>query len=142
MENGFLRSTGVLNYGPKIRLVLNVDQQIADFYRSLIPKWFDVNPQKYPAHVSIVRREIPLNMDFWQKYEGQEVEFQYSPRIMEDETYYWLDVQSERLQEIREELGLKRFPPWRNLYHITIGNKKKLVEGEASKLVNGYFKFT
>jgi len=109
-----------------------VDQQIADFYKSLIPKWISVNPQRYPAHVSVVRRETPPNMDVWNKYQGTEIEFEYSQIIVADETYFWLDVFCPRLGEIREEMGLKAFPPWRNLYHITLGNSK----GEAEDVKN------
>lgn len=115
------KSTGTLTYGPGIRAALLVDQGIADFYRSLIP--IQNNPQRYAAHVSVVRREAP-NMEFWGKYEGKQIEFQYSNEIRNDETYLWLDVECERLQQIRVEMGLPAYPWWRNKYHITLANVK------------------
>lgn len=117
-------SKGTFHYGPGMRAVLLVDQGIADFYLALVPKSIKLNNQFYPAHVSTVRREIPPKMELWGAHEGEEIPFQYSPIIVHDETYYWLDVNCERLQQIRIELGLPAFPPWRNLYHITIGNCK------------------
>jgi len=117
-------STGILQYGPGIRLVLLADQGIADFYLSLVPKSLKVKPQFYPAHVSVVRREEPPNLGAWGLYEGLEVEFEYQPYIANDETYYWLPVQCKRIEEIRTELGLRPYPWWRNGYHLTIGNIK------------------
>jgi hypothetical protein len=121
------KAVGILEYGPTTnRVVLNVDQGIADFYRSLIPRAWPRNPQRYQAHVSVVRREQPPNMDVWKKYDGHEVEIEYSPEIVWDERYYWLNVQCQRLCEIRVELGLAPFPWWRNKFHITVANRKDL----------------
>ncbi len=125
MVDGFIKSKGLFKYDDNRAFVL-VDQGIADFYRSIIPKSIFVNPQRYPAHISVVRNEIPPNMTVWGKYQGIEIDFEYFPTIMQDETYFWLDVRCNKLEEIREELGLKAFPPWRNMYHITIGNCKEI----------------
>lgn len=119
-------STGTMRYGPGMRVVLEVDQGIADFYRSLIPKSFMVKPQRHPAHVSVVRHETPRNMAAWGKHIGEQITFDYSPQIVNDETYFWLDVKCARIEEIRIELGLLSHPPWRNLFHITLGNMKGL----------------
>lgn len=110
-----------------MKAVLLVDQGIADFYRSLIPKSIPILPQRWPAHVSIVRRQHPKNMEYWRKHENEQIEFEYSPIVTWDETYYWLNVKCLRLEEIRVELGLDRHPPWRNLYHITVGNVKNVL---------------
>ena len=126
-------STGIIHYGPEIRVILSVDQGITDYYRSLLPKSIRTNPQKHPAHVSVVRREVPPNMDVWMKHEGEAVVFKYYTDIINDETYYWLNVECERLKEIRVELGLKPYPWWRNSYHITIGNVKSADEDEVSQ---------
>ena len=42
-----------------------------------------------------------------------------------DGVYYWLNVYSTRLEDIREELGLKRLPGSFEAFHITIGNNKE-----------------
>jgi len=118
-------STGVLKYGPGIKAALAVDQSISDLYRWFVPKHIDLNPQRYPAHVSVVRREKP-NMDFWRKHEGRKINFEYSNEIIWDETYYWLNVRCPVIEEIRAELGLTPYPWWVNSFHVTIGNVKAL----------------
>jgi len=124
------KSVGILRYSADYKLVVEVDQGLSDYYRSLIPKWHVVRPQKYAAHITVVRKEMPTNLEFWEKYEGDEVEFCYNPEVQVGKVYYWLNVFSCRLQEIREELGLPRHseltrpPDGRYCFHMTIGNCK------------------
>jgi hypothetical protein len=129
----FHKSVGVLRYSnnDSYRLVLEVDQEIADYYRSLLPKWFYVNRQKYHAHVSVVRHEVPVNLDVWGKYEGKEIEFIYTSQVFFGKVYYWLNMFCVELEEIRKELGLSvvskyTLPPegFVRCFHITIGNSK------------------
>src|SRR6516162_327375 len=124
-------SEGKLQYGPGIRLVAWVDQSVADYYRKMIPKYHYVQPQMYKAHITIVRtgKETPTNMDAWGKHEGEIVPFRYDTQIRTDGTYWYLNAYSERIGEIREELGLPRFRfgdlgADRQSYHITIANNK------------------
>lgn len=121
---------GILQYSDH-KLVANVDQELSDYYKSLIPKYINVNPQRYPAHISIVRKEVPVHREFWGKYEGESVEFFYSPAIRSGTVYFWLDVFSQRFEEIRLELGLPvrteyTVPPdgFIKTFHLTIGNMK------------------
>jgi hypothetical protein len=121
------KSVGILEYGPGTnRIVLNVDQGIADFYRSLIPKAWPKNPQRYMAHISVVRKITPPDLRAWGKYSGEHIEFEYEPEIIWDEKYYWLSAYCPRLCDIRVELGLEPMPPWRNKLHITVANRKQL----------------
>ncbi len=128
----FQESKGVLKYGPGIRAVVMVDQGISDLYRKLCPKYLYVQPPMYPAHITVVRtdREVPKNMDFWNKYEDEVIPFSYERRVYSDNTYVYLRVTSDRIGDIREELGLPRYRfgelgSDRGGYHITIGNFKK-----------------
>ena len=131
-------ATGILHYSRGehggYRLVLNVDQQISEYYRSLIPKYISINKQRYNAHISVVRKETPIHLDFWGKYDGQEVEYFYSPIVHFGKVYCWLNVFSQRLEEIRLELGLPvsseyTLPPegFVKCFHMTLGNMKPLV---------------
>lgn len=113
---------GVFRYEPGVARVV-VDQGIADFYRSLIPKSLPSNPTRYPAHISVIRNESP-NLELWNKYEGKIIHFTYSNQIFDNDTYYWLHVDCDELSKIRSELGLPPMPWWDNEYHITIANKK------------------
>lgn len=128
-------SSGILKYDKKEgyghKLTLTVDPEIVLLYRSLIPKYIEIQPQKYAPHISVVRRETVQNLQFWDKYEGEEIEFEYSPVIRSGTVYYWLDVYSKRLESIRRELGLPvdsqfSVPPlgYSKTFHFTLGNCK------------------
>lgn len=125
-------STAVVKY-ENDKVYALVDQQISDYYRSLIPKYIYVQPQKYKAHITIVRsgKERAPNIIFWGKHEGIIINFKYDSEIKSDSLYFWLDAFSNDIGNIREELGLERFRNdltfggiQRTSYHITIGNKK------------------
>ncbi len=99
----------------------------------------------YTAHISIVRKEIPPNNEFWGKYENQEVGFFYSPNVHLSDVYCWLNCFSKRLEEIRVELGLSSissFPmpeegkgfDWS--FHMTIGNFKELDQPFSMKYLS------
>jgi hypothetical protein len=130
------QSTGILRYStkPLLKLVLEVDSQISDYYRALMPRSIRINRQYYPPHISVVRKEIPPNMDAWDKYEDKEIDFSYENIIHTDgKVYYWINAYSNRLDEIRLELGLPltslyTLPPkgFDKCYHITIGNIKNI----------------
>ncbi len=125
-------STAIVKY-ENDKVYALVDQQISDYYRSLIPKYIYVQPQKYKAHITIVRsgKERAPNIIFWGKYEGLIINFKYDSAIKSDSLYFWLNVFSDDIGDIREELGLEKFRndlafggTQRTSYHITIGNKK------------------
>jgi hypothetical protein len=130
------RATGPLRYyrGSQggYKLIVEVDQAIADFHRSLIPKYFWVQPPMYPAHISVVRKEVPLASETWGRYEGEEVEFFYEPTVHSTHVYFWLNAFSRRLEEVRAELGLSVDAPFlqppagfTKTFHITLGNTKQ-----------------
>lgn len=131
------RSSGLLSYSivdpaNYYKLSATADPQIASYYRSLIPKWFKCNGTRYAPHITIVRKEKPLKLESWGKYEGKVIEFEYEPTIYFDETYYWLNCYSKELETIREELGLPIWakyncpPDLKHCFHMTIGNRKNI----------------
>lgn len=128
METKLLRySSGIIKYSEdQKQAIVLIDQGIADFYFSIIPKYLGAKKQKHPAHITIVRRdkELPTKTEYWGKYENKSIEFIYDYQIYDDGTYFFLEVQSEEIGRIREELGLPRFR-FNNCYHITIGNRKR-----------------
>jgi hypothetical protein len=128
-------STGILRYSNEVshRLVLEIDREIVRYYRSLIPKHFSTNLPRYVPHITVVRpeKEVPINLEFWGKYEGLEVPFLYDNQIQCGKVYYWLNAFCKKLEEIRLELGLPVIsqygqPPegFTRVFHITICNKK------------------
>lgn len=130
-------STGRLEYYKNpLKLIVKVDPEISRYYFEQATKiaHIDLNRQRYAAHISVVRREKPLNMRLWNKYHNQLVEFNYEHYLYNNHVYYWLNAWSEQLELIREELGLARVseftrgPDNRHRWHITIGNVKDLNE--------------
>lgn len=129
-------SSGTLHYergDDWFKVHCAVDQGISDYYRAMIPNTHIFNRQKYPAHISVVRNEIPPNMDVWGIHENQEIEFQYSNVVHFGTVYCWLNVFSKRLEEIRLELGLPvssqyTLPPegYIKCFHLTIANQKQI----------------
>jgi hypothetical protein len=130
--NDCFTSVGVLRYSRDYKLIVEADPGIVETYRALVPKWVRLNRQRYAPHISVVRRETPLAFERWGLHEGKTVEFEYRGVIANDDTYYWLGVFSERLHEVRIELGLPpkswitEAPDASSPFHITIGNVKNV----------------
>lgn len=131
-KNDLFRSFGKLHYGDD-KLIVATDPELYRYYFSLTPKYERLNPQRYAAHISVVRNEVPPKMEFWGKYKDEEIEFLYDPFVFNGTVYYWINTFSSRLEEIRVELGLpvsSEFtrPPggFFKCFHMTIGNTKAL----------------
>jgi len=132
-------STGILRYSQNpYKLVVEADQGIADFYRSLIP--FKTNKPLYPAHISVVRKEEPVNVDLWGKHEGVEINFYYSGEIIFGQVYVWLNVFCTTLEGVRVELVLPSVskytkPPegFFDCFHLTVANFKGFENEEIRK---------
>lgn len=109
---------------------MEVDQGIVGVARALTP--VVLNRQKFPPHISVIRKEIPTDMTLWGLGDGEAVCFDYSPMIYNDEKYYWVNVVAPGLRQLRIGLGLplssikSRPPDGADRFHITIGNVKGL----------------
>ena len=125
-------STGQLHYDDNdgFRLVLKVSQDISDYYRSLVPPYYKVQRQGWAAHITVVRpgTDDPGKIRYWGDYEGEKVEFIYSPYLENGNGYYWFNAWSKRLEIIREELGLFNISKYawkpegyKKTFHCTIG---------------------
>jgi hypothetical protein len=125
------QSTGRLRYTENpYKLIVDADNQIAMYYRSLVPKSVRVNGTRFRAHISVVRKETPRNLCAWRTHEGKLISFEYDNYVYNDEKYYWLNVFCPQLEDVRRELGLSlcsgitRSPDGRHKFHMTIGNTK------------------
>lgn len=96
------------------------------YYRSIMPKYLEINPPMCNSHVTIVRRNIDKinNYKNWSKHEGKIIDINYNNTIYFDGLYYYMDCYSTEIEKIRLELGLQKYRPGFNSYHITIGNTK------------------
>ena len=121
-------TVGILRYSMPYKLIVEVDAQLAPYYRSLLPKNLKVNPPRYAPHISVLREEVPVNIDVWGTH--TEVAFSYGSTVYGDDLYYWLEVEAPALERIRVELGLPpvsrltKSPDGIHRFHITIGNTK------------------
>jgi hypothetical protein len=137
-------SQGKLHYsiGEYHKLIVQIDPEIVRYYRSMMPKYVQSQPQMYRPHISVIRHDDPKwwqlkrRWRFWRhwgKYEGELIKFNYDGVVHEGTVYYWLNCFCSRLEEIRVELGLPIHsqytqPPegFTKVFHCTIGNKKGL----------------
>jgi hypothetical protein len=123
-------STGTLLYDPGKGLkkfdpwwaLLLCDNEIARYYALQLKKQgievFSNDKGLWKTHISVMKGETPPNPEAWTKYDSMEVEFYYSHVIRsENGEHAWVDVYSEDLANIRQELGFG-FKPW---FHLTIG---------------------
>lgn len=117
-------------YTDPYKLIVDVDNDIGNYYRSLIPKHFRARRPFYDSHISVIRNEDPIIISYWNKYQDLEIEFEYDIYIHNSATYFWLNVTNKLLEEIRLELGLtatsefSKPPDSSNYFHITIANTK------------------
>ena len=128
-------SSGKLKYedGSGFRLVVEVNEELADYYFSLIPKYLRPRRPRWKPHGTVVRpeKEIPPRTSKWGDHEGEVVSFMYDPYLFSDDQYVWIDLWCNRLEVIREELGLPNvsrytLPPsgFVKCFHCTIANFK------------------
>ena len=128
-------SSGTIRYSHKdcYKAILEVEDDLARYYYSLIPKYCRIQRPRYKPHVTVVRinQEMPTQLKYWGKYEGDTIVIRYSGDVKFDNNYYWIPVWSTELEKIRRELGLpdtSRFvkPPtgFKKNFHCTIANTK------------------
>jgi hypothetical protein len=102
-----------------------LSNNLTAFYRHLIflQTGETLTAPMWRSHVSVIRGEEPRNKGAWKKFHGREVTIQYFPeRAMQNDKYVWFPAHSVELEDIREELGLRRTP--KTPFHLTIGNRK------------------
>lgn len=108
---------------------VSVDQQLADYYFTLIPKYCRVVRPRWKAHVTVLRPEDnPTNLENWGKHEGERVPFVYDPTILWEKGFWWFNLWCVTMEDIRKELGLSiksriTIPPpgYFKCFHCTIG---------------------
>lgn len=115
-------SIGKLEYSPN-KLIVLVDPEITNYYRSLVPKYWNLKRSKYLPHITVIREEK------CQEISG-DILFTYIPTIYRNDTYAWLNVYCEELCNIRKSMGLEPYselskpPDGTECFHSTIGNFK------------------
>lgn len=118
----FIKSCGKLIFR-RTSIIVEVDDNIREYYYNLIPKYFYPQRQMHKCHITVVR----TGYETWPSsinWTGRIVEFEYENKISFDGIYFFLRVLSDDIGKIRQSLGLT-FNRWKfDCYHITIGNIK------------------
>lgn len=132
----FHPSVGTLRYSVvddgTSKLIVEVDRGIAFLARALAPRYLRLNGQRFPPHISVVRKERCSGHPSWGRYEGLSVGFEYGSYAFNDERFYWLRARSDALVEVRLGLGLRAHgrysmpPDGTRWFHITVGNTRAL----------------
>lgn len=105
--------------------ILQLPKDFARYYQYFLrkEKHLELFDPTFNAHVSIVRGEVPKNMNAWKKYNNKRFFIEYEPEIVSFKdtkkpgSYYCITFKSKALSELRRELGL--IP--HEVFHITIG---------------------
>jgi hypothetical protein len=104
-----LVSSGIIKYDTSDChwVTVSVDQEILNYYYSLIPKYYRVIRPRWKAHVTVVRPEDnPTNLQNWGLRDGQIANFVYDPTILYEKGFWWFNLWSIEMEDIRKELGL------------------------------------
>jgi hypothetical protein len=109
-------------------LLLKCDPEIINFYHWLAIRngWEIVKGSRWGPHISVVTGEKPKDMQLWQTLPGKLCNFKYSINHRIERQFIWIDVQSDDLEKVRMDLGLKPKPFFS--FHLTIGRFKHMME--------------
>lgn len=131
----WIKGTGRIKYDPdrvglKRRngpgwVVVEMSNGICWFYKWLLERrGIELNKQAWQAHITVCDGS-PIDRDkvdqFWKKYDGMSIEFEYDNEIYSHWKFYAMRVRTPLLNQLRVELGLKADYP----FHITIGRVKE-----------------
>lgn len=126
------KSTGIIKYDPRIErgtfrpywIILKCDREIIRYYQHIFYTLYfkKLQTAMWGSHCSIVRGEKPCDAGAWKKFDGQEIEFNYSydGEFYSNGQHFWIKAWSNSFSEIRESLGLPKEP--RVPFHLSIGS--------------------
>ena len=118
---------GRLRYSDNWWLVVDSSDSIINYYKFWVEKfiWKKISTPLHRCHITVIsgKHQQPVYKQFWRKYHGEYIDFEYCSVVKTDGNYFWLDVECPDLVYIRRELGLQDTPKWP--YHLTIGYLNK-----------------
>jgi hypothetical protein len=135
----WLRCSGTLRYSPELRpgshqrrdggssrwwLIVEADEELGRYLRHLflLAHWRTRRLQGplWGTHVSVIRGDVPPQLQHWGDGDGDAIEFDLDLRAQETQGFVWCPVQCEAVLALRERLGLAREP--QPPLHLTVGN--------------------
>ena len=119
-------------------MIATIDGEMTDYYAWFLKKRTGIVLQRpaWGAHISVIRGEEPVNKELWKKHEQKEVNLLYDIDLRTNGDHWWMRVFSRDLLDVREELGLFRFPQF--AMHLTLGRPTPKTE-ETSKIYHSFF---
>ena len=101
--------------------ILGCDDDIGNYYRWLLCRrnWLKIMRPAWYTHVSIARGEQPTNEDTWFRMKGTKIRFSYENIVKNNETHFWLQVESQACLDFRKAVGLPESPGIP--LHLTLG---------------------
>lgn len=121
---GIIRSSGEDQKQGWFYLVM--DDSIASYYRWLysrgFKKWDSCLNGCHLTFIAGEKESKVISLSEMNKFLGEEVEVYYDSTIFTNTRAFWLEARSDRLDEIRKELGMAE--KYRG-YHITLGTNKR-----------------
>lgn len=127
------KSSGIIRYDPtsprstfrKHWVILQCDKELLRYYQHIYSTlyWKRLQTAVWNSHISICRGEVPTIPENWKRYNGQEIEFQYSydGEFKNNGKHFWLLAWSRGFGEIRSSLGLETEPTVP--FHLSIGSR-------------------
>lgn len=125
------KGIGKVVYSPSVKdkcdptwVILQCDKDIINYYKwFLTKKGVKLDALLWGSHISVIRGgsydKIDTNyIKHWKYNDGLDIKFNYGD-LVTNGTHWWLEVQSDELEEMRKNLGLQPHPDFG--FHITIG---------------------
>lgn len=124
----FYKVPSVLNYSSSGWIVANLNSELQIYYHHILQKNLSIklNRPKFGCHVTVVagKYEQVTHRLAWNRYQKQPLMLEYNSQIKNIGDTWWLEVRSQNLVQLRNELGLTDIPKWP--FHITVANKKNI----------------
>lgn len=102
-----------------------IDQEIVDYYYSLLPKSIGALKPGHPAHITVVREYegvTPQIIDLFASYEGHLINFSYGPQLIyRVGPHFIIDCRSKEMEDLRVRCGLSPLRIPFDCFHFTVG---------------------
>lgn len=121
----YFKSKGIIIYHSRW-VIVECPKDVLDYYWHWIYKTTNkkLNKPRFGSHISVIRVTEECNRQniLYRKHHNEMIEFSYSNELQTNGDYWWLPVQCDKLELLREELGLSKEPEFG--FHLTIGKEK------------------
>lgn len=108
-------------------VIMECPKDILDYYWHWIflEKGIKLHKPRFGSHISVIRGDesFDRNSPLYRKYHENILSFSYTNKLETNGDYWWLPVSCTKLENLREELGLIRNPPFG--FHLTIGRENR-----------------